>query len=284
MKFARWIVLVTIFGLANPLCAQETGSIAGTIRNDEGVPLRYVGVLTVKLPTPNPNNTVVPDENGRFLISGLKPGNYLVIVSDTEHKEWIATVEVVAGDTATIQVVMERGSSDILVAYEKLTEDYVEWYSEQLRAMNEPPLCEAPRSEDTHAYRFLWLRAFDNPILVKIEIKPDGTGVLWLKITSGRGGEERSELIREERKALTEDNVKSLLQYLEGSNFWDLPTRVEHTHMVGLDGAQWITEGVKDGRCHIVDRWSPKTGDYRAMFLGVLIYLANLKVFYQDVY
>ena len=31
--------------------------------------------------------------------------------------------------------------------------------------------------------------------------------------------------------------------------------------MVGVDGAQWIFEGVKDSTYHVVDRWSPDNGE-----------------------
>ena len=39
---------------------------------------------------------------------------------------------------------------------------------------------------------------------------------------------------------------------------------------LGNDGAQWILEGMKDGRYHVVDRWSPDGGDYRAACLHLL--------------
>ena len=31
---------------------------------------------------------------------------------------------------------------------------------------------------------------------------------------------------------------------------------------VGLDGSQWILEGVRGGEYHVVDRWSPKDNSY----------------------
>ena len=44
-----------------------------------------------------------------------------------------------------------------------------------------------------------------------------------------------------------------LLETLERLKFWHLPAN--ETGVGGLDGAQWIIEGVKDGKYHIVDRW-----------------------------
>jgi hypothetical protein len=30
-----------------------------------------------------------------------------------------------------------------------------------------------------------------------------------------------------------------------------------------MDGARWILEDVRDGKYHLVDRWSPDTGTFR---------------------
>ena len=32
---------------------------------------------------------------------------------------------------------------------------------------------------------------------------------------------------------------------------------------LGLDGARWILEGLKKGRYHVVERWSPEGGKFR---------------------
>ena len=45
----------------------------------------------------------------------------------------------------------------------------------------------------------------------------------------------------------------------------------------GLDGAQWIIEGLLNGNYHIVDRWSPEEGSIRAIGLHFLK-LSDLKV------
>ena len=40
-----------------------------------------------------------------------------------------------------------------------------------------------------------------------------------------------------------------------------MPSAEERTD--GVDGAQWLVEGIKDGRYHLVDRWSPTDGPVR---------------------
>ncbi len=37
-----------------------------------------------------------------------------------------------------------------------------------------------------------------------------------------------------------------------------------------MDGSQWVLEGVRDGRYHVVDRWSPESGLYRETCLILL--------------
>ena len=52
------------------------------------------------------------------------------------------------------------------------------WYSVGLAAMGEQALW----AGDRESYRFLWLRAFDEPVMIRIDSAPDGTGVLTAKM------------------------------------------------------------------------------------------------------
>jgi hypothetical protein len=60
--------------------------------------------------------------------------------------------------------------------------------------------------------------------------------------------------------------VTDFLHLLDKANFWDLPVRDKR---YGLDGADFILEGVKDGKYQVVKRWSPEEGAYleAALFL-----------------
>ncbi len=61
----------------------------------------------------------------------------------------------------------------------------------------------------------------------------------------------------------------------EGLGFWILPTSNQSTP--GLDGAQWILEGVNVGKYHVVNRWSPKDGQSRQLMLD-LVALSGITV------
>ena len=63
-------------------------------------------------------------------------------------------------------------------------------------------------------------------------------------------------------------------------NFWKLPSIQEDR---GVDGAQWIIEGARNGTYHIVDRWSPEDGEIRALGLLMLNDLAKMKLAAKEV-
>ncbi len=162
----------------------------------------------------------------------------------------------------------------------------IEWYSKHLLAMNEPSLFELSKDSQAHAYRFLWLRTFDPPVGVRVVIHADGSAEVITKVLSGQGGYEPGRLKKSTRRRLPKEYVKYELQeIIEGAQFWNLPTREDvDPNFVGLDGARWIMEGVKGGKYHVVDRWSPEGGRYKRLCTYFLIDLGRLRLLYEDVY
>jgi hypothetical protein len=62
--------------------------------------------------------------------------------------------------------------------------DFTEkWYSDHLKAMNEPSFLEFRQDRKIHSYRFLWLRTFHKPVCVRIEIISDAPSWLIGKMT-----------------------------------------------------------------------------------------------------
>jgi hypothetical protein len=169
-----------------------------------------------------------------------------------------------------------------------------QWYSGQLRALKEPSLWELSKTQTTQTFRFLWLRSFDRPISVRLDVHQDGTGLLTTKATSGQGGYKPGGLVMNKTRALTKEQTKWALDRINEAGFWGLPTyekpkegvgpNGEKTVQIDLDGAQWILEGVKDGKYQVTDRWSPENGPVRTLGIMMLIDLAKLKLLYQEVY
>ena len=169
-------------------------------------------------------------------------------------------------------------------AFEPAADDdafVVAWYSKHLRALREPSVA-ALAGTQGHAYRFLWLRTFDAPIAVRIDVAPDGSGTLTVKVTSGRGGYEPGTLVTDQRRAMPRAEVRQFLSRLNTARFWTLPTREPEIEEDGsitvkADGAQWILEGVRRGRYHVVDRLGPEPGAYREAALW-LVRRAGLRI------
>jgi hypothetical protein len=162
-----------------------------------------------------------------------------------------------------------------------------QWYSDNLRALREPSLWETSEKDVVaEEYRFLYLRSFHHPISVRLVVNPDQTAILISKETSGKSGKP-GRLIRNRDSHLGKLRTEAFLTSLDDLSFWKLPTSlVEDTNVVQLDGAQWILEGVKQGRYHIVDRWSPDRTDDPVIIIGttLMIDLAHFKFLYRDVY
>ena len=157
-----------------------------------------------------------------------------------------------------------------------------QWYSSQLRALQEPSLFELAKVPDSESYRFLWLRSFNHPIAIRVDLKPDGTGVLTTKVANGAGGFRPGVLTVNTTRILTKEEVQTILLRISKFGFWQAPNPVDD--QTGTDGSQWVIEGVKKGQYHVVDRWMPKSGIARELGLLLAIDLAKLDVPKDEIY
>jgi hypothetical protein len=141
-----------------------------------------------------------------------------------------------------------------------------DWYGKHLKAMGEKSLLDVS-DKTAEAYRFLWLRSFHHPVFVRI--RRDQNGIkLFTKELDGAGGYEPGKVLRESEISLQRKEFCEFLRLLEKADYWTLPST--KTDEAGADGAQWILEAVKENRYHIVDRWSPENGAYRAACVYLL--------------
>ena len=158
------------------------------------------------------------------------------------------------------------------------------WYAKHLHAMHEPSLLGLSTDASRESYRFLWLRSFHHPVSARLEVAKDGSAHLSVKVLSGRGGYEPGHIFLNRNTSVSKEAVVHFLQLLQKADFWNIPTEEEEGNVVGLDGAQWIMEGVRGGQYHVVDRWSPDDGPFRKAALFLAINLGDLNPRYQDVY
>jgi hypothetical protein len=113
-------------------------------------------------------------------------------------------------------------------------------------------------------------------------VNPDWTGVLIAKMSNGAGGYEPGTLILNKTAPVGRHGTTLLLARLLQCHYWELPTRRSPG---GTDGAEWILEGVSDGRYQVVDRWSPGEADpIYALAMTLMVDLAGMRLDPKEVY
>ncbi|HEY0728033.1 MAG TPA: hypothetical protein VGD38_08205 [Pyrinomonadaceae bacterium] len=155
-----------------------------------------------------------------------------------------------------------------------VSESRTEWYSKHLAAMKEASLY-ASDNDAVESYRFLWLRSFHRPIAVRLW-KTETDQFITFKETNGAGGYEPGDLVVDQTRKLERGEWDAFVQRLDDMCYWNLPTN--DPEFGGLDGAEWILEGVRGDRYHMVDRWTPQTGSY----FEACVYALTLAGFKSD--
>jgi hypothetical protein len=152
------------------------------------------------------------------------------------------------------------------------------WYSSQLRAMSEPILHK--NYSVYNSYRFTWLRTFHHPIAVRIDNKKGQILLTW-KECDGAGGYEPGKIIVDKQKKLSENEWTEFQKMISKIDFWGIPSSLDE--IPGNDGSQWILEGIKAEKYHVVDRWTPRGSDY-AKCCEFLLNLTDLKINEKEKY
>ncbi len=118
-------------------------------------------------------------------------------------------------------------------------------YSMQLEAMGERALNGGPSYE---AYRFLWLRAFKRPVMVRIESR-EGVLVLEAKEADGMAAFAPGKVSEHVRRLLSKREWDGLRAVIAASGFWAMSS-AERDVIQGdveavADGAVWLVEGAR---------------------------------------
>jgi len=101
---ARFLSLV-LLGWPVAAHAQGDGSIRGVITSAD-----HRSVMGARIAVESPERVVVSDANGRFTLRNLSPGRYEVLITAIGHKPMRKSVDVVAGQTASLDAQLEPGS------------------------------------------------------------------------------------------------------------------------------------------------------------------------------
>lgn len=155
---------------------------------------------------------------------------------------------------------------------------YIDWYSKHLKALQEPILFN--QSTEKQIFRFTWLRSFHNPIAIRLEKSNDNVILYW-KLCSGAGGYEPGDLIINRSKELSSKEWNEFNSMIKQSSFWSSKSVVNE--ILGIDGAQWILEGINMGNYQVVDRWTPSENDFKKCCL-YLLNMTDLNIPKREMY
>jgi hypothetical protein len=122
-----------------------------------------------------------------------------------------------------------------------------------LCAMQEPSLA----VDGPETYRFVWLRSFRDPIAMRLARTPEG-----IRVLSVEGDAHSNKILRRHEFPVTDAAWAKFVSHVEAADFWNLP-KDDPDELTGEDGADWILEGRRNGKYHVVVRWSPKNGPFR---------------------
>jgi len=136
----------------------------------------------------------------------------------------------------------------------------VKWYSSVLYGLEEKPLWPADPKRIT--YRFLWMRSFHDQLSITIEVQPEGDGLLRLQIFR-----RVSQHLESRTQMLSKQQVQAVLALIEEASFWKMTAEGGRQ---GLDGAEWVLEGVQGGEYHVVTRWDAKDTAFGKALLELL--------------
>jgi hypothetical protein len=247
-----------------------------TVVDHQGAAVRAAEVHIVD----HPNLIGLPTPYGSFTFKGLAPGTYQIGAASRGFREkTVSGVVVIEGKTTELNIELLEAppkASDFRIHETLLNANL---YSERFKNLRQPGLCQEPIPEHDEWYRFLWVPTFAHPVFLRVNIDPDGIANLMTVVWSGQGGYEWGKPLRTERK-LTEEEQRDLFAVMADIGFWTLPSEVENPpNVIVLDGTQWLVEGVKGGKCHVVTRdSSPLTRLFQDQFLANV---AKLKPYYH---
>jgi hypothetical protein len=157
--------------------------------------------------------------------------------------------------------------------------------------MQEAPLPNYLTSAQPEAFRLLVLPPFRLPIVVRLDVKLDGSGELEVKAAESR--QLAARLTVDPVEPVTKPQTDRFLQLFNSANFWLMSTQdvgnIEgRPPTAGVDrkrrgplpmevnGVVWVVEAAEGTTYHAVTRTSPKAGPFRDVALFLLMNLARI--------
>ncbi|HEY6447119.1 MAG TPA: hypothetical protein VIY53_11710 [Acidobacteriaceae bacterium] len=130
-------------------------------------------------------------------------------------------------------------------------------FSRVLYGFDESPLWRNP-PDSKETWRFTYIGTWGRSRTVTLSVRRDGTGTVQLKWRDPETGNppETGNLHVPAPIEISADQVRRFYKTLRKAEFWEAPSEVRSKRL-GLDGAEWLLEGVTGSRYHLVTRWCP---------------------------
>ncbi|PYU77966.1 MAG: hypothetical protein DMG50_29140 [Acidobacteria bacterium] len=157
---------------------------------------------------------------------------------------------------------------------EGVTEFESKWYGQSLERMKEPRLPEFAKDANAEVYRITILPTWGNSIAVRVQ-KHGELYSLSARRLDGQAGYNPGKLVESKDIALGADDSKTLAVLIQNLDFFQISTEDD---VRGMDGDEWIIEGVSQGKYHVAVRWCAPSYDHGKRKLTAFLALCKFLV------
>ncbi|MBN2319195.1 MAG: carboxypeptidase regulatory-like domain-containing protein [Acidobacteria bacterium] len=274
----------------------NTATINGSVVDQSDQPVKKATILLLSESISSVSKVETAGD-GNFSFTNIEPGVYTVIVLHYGFVPWAReNINVENDQQATLDIALvPADDKNFVIKYMKPRRDDLDSFASALDTLKEPHFCSnTVISQEYESYRFLYLRSFHQPVLIHLKYDTDTASVI-IKELEGEDYSKFGSLSEvaeiDLRKRWSQngtpaelhqnmlDNISKEAQEL----FWEQPFKID-AGIIGLDGATWTIEGVKNGKCHVVTRWSPEKGTPIRAFADTLIHYSGKRLYYDEVY
>ncbi len=133
-------------------------------------------------------------------------------------------------------------------------------FIEELKAVDEPSLIERSKDKSAESYRFIWLFSSRYPLCVRLDLLPDGTGILttrfYRQLPAKDGDSRQNSEVR-----VSKEEVASFVASVHKLGLWSLPPAQPVPKGVYiLDAVRCVFEEASHGKYYVLERLSPRDG------------------------
>lgn len=104
----RLIYICFILLFPGKLFAQDTASIEGVVSDDTGKPLPYITILIKET-----GSGVASDEQGNFKLTGMRPGEYTLVITGIGYEKQIRKIQLQANQPLRADVYLKESTLEI---------------------------------------------------------------------------------------------------------------------------------------------------------------------------